>query len=78
MNETLKRAISGAVYIILLLTCILYSRESLALLFGIFLGIAVYEFSKILHLNFWVCLIVSIASYYYLWDKENCLLQEQF
>lgn len=71
MNETLKRAISGAVYIILLLACILHSRESLALLFGVFLGIAVYEFSKILNLNFWICIIISIASYYFLWNKEN-------
>ena len=71
MNETLKRAISGAVYIILLLGCILHSRESLALLFGVFLGIAVYEFCKILHLNFWICLVISIVAYYFLWDKEN-------
>lgn len=69
MNETLKRAISGAVYIILLLGCILHSRESLALLFGVFLGIAVYEFCKILHLNFWVCLVISIIAYYFLWSK---------
>lgn len=71
MNETLKRAISGAVYVILLLSCILYSRESLALLFGLFLAIAVYEFAEILKINFWVCIVVSVVSYYFLWNKEQ-------
>ena len=71
MNETLKRAISGAVYVILLLTCILYSRESLALLFGLFLAIAVYEFAKILKINFWVCFVASLVAYYFLWNKEQ-------
>ena len=51
MNETLKRAISGAVYIVLLLGCISYSKESLAVLFGVFLLIGVYEFCKIAALN---------------------------
>ena len=36
MNETLKRTISGAVYIALLLTSILFSTESFIILFGIF------------------------------------------
>jgi phosphatidate cytidylyltransferase len=48
MGETLKRAISGAVYIILLLASILYSNkehyESFFLIFGLFLLITVYEF----------------------------------
>lgn len=51
MNETLKRAISGAVYITLLLVSILYSTESFFLLFGIFLLIAVYEFSSLIQVN---------------------------
>lgn len=51
MNETLKRAISGAVYITLLLVSILYSTESFFLLFGIFLLIAVYEFSNLIQVN---------------------------
>lgn len=71
MNETLKRAISGAVYILLLLSCILYSRESMALLFGVFLGIAVYEFSKISKINFWFCIVASLLTYYFLWNKEQ-------
>lgn len=51
MNETLKRAISGAVYIALLLTSILFSTESFITLFGVFLIITIYEFSNIANLN---------------------------
>ena len=51
MNETLKRTISGAVYIALLLTSILFSTESFIILFGIFLIITIYEFSNLVKLN---------------------------
>ncbi|KUJ59821.1 phosphatidate cytidylyltransferase [Flavobacteriaceae bacterium CRH] len=51
MNETLKRTISGAVYIALLLTSILFSTESFIILFGIFLIIATYEFCNLVAIN---------------------------
>ncbi|KQO22598.1 phosphatidate cytidylyltransferase [Flavobacterium sp. Leaf82] len=51
MNETLKRTISGAVYIALLLTSILFSTESFIILFGVFLVIATYEFSNLVGIN---------------------------
>ncbi len=51
MNETLKRAISGAIYIVLLLASILYSTESFFILFGIFLIIAVYEFCNLIQIH---------------------------
>lgn len=51
MNETLKRTISGAVYIALLLTSILFSTESFIVLFGIFLVITIYEFCNLVSLN---------------------------
>jgi phosphatidate cytidylyltransferase len=51
MNETLKRGISGVVYIALLLSSILYSTESFILLFGIFLIIATFEFCGLVKLN---------------------------
>ena len=51
MNETLKRAISGAVYILLLISSILYSTESFFILFGVFLLIAVYEFCNLVQIN---------------------------
>ena len=51
MNETLKRLISGVVYITLLLFSILYSTESFILLFGIFLVIATFEFCNLVKIN---------------------------
>jgi phosphatidate cytidylyltransferase len=72
MNETLKRAISGAVYIALLLASILFSTESFIILFGIFLIIATYEFCNLTQLNKIVPLIfvslfyttISLVSFY--------------
>ncbi len=51
MNETLKRAISGAIYILLLLASILFSTESFYLLFGVFLLISVYEFCDLIQIH---------------------------
>ncbi|MCD0466522.1 phosphatidate cytidylyltransferase [Flavobacterium sp. ENC] len=88
MNETLKRTISGAVYIALLLTSILFSTESFIFLFGIFLVITIYEFSNLVTLNkifsilFGTLLysLIVLASHY---NKEstlflNNLFQENF
>lgn len=76
MNETLKRAISGAVYIALLLGCISYSKESLAILFGVFLLIGVYEFCKIASLNLYFSLPIAALSYYFLWDKNQDIISK--
>lgn len=51
MGETLKRAISGAIYIILLLTSILYSTESFFVLFGLFLIITISEFCNLIQIR---------------------------
>ena len=51
MGETLKRAISGAIYIIILLTSILYSTESFFVLFGLFLIITISEFCNLIQIN---------------------------
>lgn len=51
MNETLKRAISGTVYVALLLISILFSTESFIILFAIFLIIATYEFCNLVRIN---------------------------
>jgi phosphatidate cytidylyltransferase len=63
MNETLIRALSGAVYILLLLSCILYSNITFYILFGLFLALAVLEFCKLVRLNYVVPLIIAIVSY---------------
>ncbi|KAF2517874.1 phosphatidate cytidylyltransferase [Flavobacterium foetidum] len=63
MNETLKRTISGAVYIALLLTSILFSTESFILLFGLFLVITIYEFSNIVYLNKIFSILFGVVLY---------------
>lgn len=63
MNETLIRALSGAVYILLLLSCILYSNITFYILFGLFMALAVLEFCKLVKLNFIIPLFLAIASY---------------
>jgi phosphatidate cytidylyltransferase len=78
MNETLKRALSGAVYIILLLSCILYSKISLAILFGVFLLIAVYEFSKIASISLIISLVISGISYFLLWNQDSNTMVNNF
>ncbi|MBF2708660.1 phosphatidate cytidylyltransferase [Flavobacterium soyangense] len=63
MNETLKRSISGAIYIILLLASILYSSESFFILFGIFLIIAIYEFCNLIQINKTPSILFGILVY---------------
>lgn len=63
MNETLKRGISGAVYIILLLASILFSKESFFILFGIFLIIAVYEFCALIQIKKFFPIVFALLFY---------------
>jgi phosphatidate cytidylyltransferase len=63
MNETLKRTISGAIYVILLLSSILYSSESFFILFGIFLIIAIYEFCNLIQIHKIPSIIFGILLY---------------
>lgn len=51
MNETVKRALSGVVYITLLVGSILYSTESFFILFGFFLIVAIYEFCHLIQIR---------------------------
>ena len=50
MNETVTRALSGSVYIVLLVGCILHSELSFYILFGGFLGLTTFEFCKLVDL----------------------------
>lgn len=63
MNETLKRSISGAIYILLLLTSILFSTESFFILFGVFLVIAIYEFCNLTQVHKVLPLIIGTSLY---------------
>jgi len=59
MSETVKRTISGIVYIVLLLSAILYDALTFKILFGFFMLVAAYEFSKLIHLSRYFCIGVS-------------------
>ncbi len=63
MNETLKRSISGAIYILLLIASILFSTESFFLLFGLFLFIAIYEFCNLTQVSKTLPLIAGTLLY---------------
>ncbi|MES2543556.1 MAG: phosphatidate cytidylyltransferase [Bacteroidota bacterium] len=75
MNETLKRALSGAVYIALLIFCIQYQYinpkgHSFFILFGIFLLIAVYEFCSLISINKILPIFFS-GIVYFIYFKTN-------
>lgn len=61
MNESIVRALSGIVYIALLLGATLFSPISFVLLFGIFMLIAITEFCKLANLNKTVPLIMGVV-----------------
>ena len=63
MNETLKRTISGAIYVILLLYSILFSTESFFILFGVFLVIAIYEFCNLIQIHKTPSILFGIVFY---------------
>ena len=78
MNETLKRTISGAIYVILLLTSILFSTESFLSLFGIFLIIAIYEFCNLTQTNtvFPIFFGISLYTFVTLVSHYNKIMTE--
>jgi len=67
MNETLKRTISGSIYVLLLIAAIQFSNNensiSFFLLFGIFLLITVFEFCNLLQINKITPLILASTIY---------------
>ncbi len=63
MNTTLTRAISGAVYVLLLVFATLYSPYSFLLLFGILLLFSVVEFCKLVHLKPIVPLVIATIAF---------------
>lgn len=67
MNETFKRLLSGAIYVVLLLVSIQFSTNdnfiSFFALFGFFLIIAVYEFCGLVKINSILPLIFALSLY---------------
>ncbi|WP_333695798.1 phosphatidate cytidylyltransferase [Flavobacterium sp.] len=70
MNETLQRAISGTVYVALLLACILHSSFTFYILFGIFLILTIHEFSKLVKINKWTSLLLGIIIYSWAYQTQ--------
>lgn len=68
MNETLKRLLSGAIYVSILLASIQFSTNenftSFFILFGIFLIIAVYEFCSLVKINKILPIVFAFATYF--------------
>jgi phosphatidate cytidylyltransferase len=65
MSETVKRAISGAVYIIILLFSVSFSEQTFFLLFGIFLCLTVFEFCNLIKLNYYIPIAIALSIYSY-------------
>jgi phosphatidate cytidylyltransferase len=63
-SETLTRALSGLVYVVLLVVGTLYSFESFFFLFGVFLALCVFEFCLILGIRPHLYILLSLALYY--------------
>jgi len=63
MNESITRALSGIVYIILLLAATLFHPISFIALFGVFLLIATFEFCKLTNLDKIIPLIIGTAGF---------------
>lgn len=64
MNETLLRALSGAVYVALLVG-MSQNYISFVILFGVFLLIALYEFNKLIHYTSKLPYLIGIPMYVY-------------
>ncbi len=63
MNTTVTRALSGAVYVLLLIGATLYSPYSFLLLFGVLLLFSVVEFCKLIHLKPIAPIIIATIVY---------------
>ena len=63
MNETLKRTLSGIVYVLLLIVSISYSKESFFILFGLFLLIAVAEFCNLVSISKMSAVAIAFVCY---------------
>lgn len=53
MSETFTRAISGAIYVALLIFCTLFSSLSFHILFIVFMCLSIYEFSKMTNYKYY-------------------------
>ncbi len=61
MSETLTRAISGAIYIVLLIGATLFSSISFEILFSFFMLVAAYEFAKLVNFSKVLSLVLTLG-----------------
>ena len=61
MNETVTRALSGLVYIIILISAILFSKISFVILFAAFMLLAIYEYCRLVKTGYIIPAVVSLA-----------------
>ena len=64
MNETLTRALSGVLYIIILVSATLF-LNSFLVLFGLLLLLSVYEFCELVRLDKLVPFVVAVSCYFF-------------
>ncbi len=64
MNETLKRALSGLVYVLLLLFCTIYSQNTFVVLMGIFLLFVAKEFCTINKMKVLLPTIICLSIFF--------------
>ncbi len=64
MSESVTRAISGAVYVILLITATIYSQISFLILFGAFLFISIIEFCDLVNLKKINAILIGFILYF--------------
>lgn len=76
MNETVTRALSGAVYIVLLVSCILHSELSFYILFGGFLGLTTFEFCKLVGLPRSIPAAIAVAIFSLFCDSTYYPVQD--
>ncbi|MDR2221259.1 MAG: phosphatidate cytidylyltransferase [Flavobacteriaceae bacterium] len=62
MSETVKRTLSGIVYIVLLISATLYGAISFEILFGLFTLIAAYEFAKLIKFPISLSIIIALMA----------------
>ena len=64
MKELIVRSISGALYVVLLLSAIFYSQTAFQGLFFLFGCICIYEFQKLIHFKNWIVYIIYLLLYF--------------
>jgi phosphatidate cytidylyltransferase len=63
MRETLTRALSGAVYVLVLTAAIFWSYDAFLFLFGVFLVVATVEFCRLVQIPYPLPATISVFAY---------------